>query len=124
MKYCQITVASLFILAGVAQASDSLCQQKADAIRHEIDVAKKHNNQRRINGLERALTEAQSNCSDKMLRSAHQEKIAAQRAKVKEREHELAEEQAKSDDRAKIEKRERKLTEARAELKKLESSRW
>lgn len=124
MKYCLIAAASLFMLASVAQASDSLCQQKADAIKHEIELAKKHNNQRRVNGLERALTEAQSNCSDKKLRSAHQEKIAAQRAKVKEREHELAEERAKGDDRSKIEKREHKLTEARSELKKLESSSW
>ncbi|PIJ50224.1 hypothetical protein BL250_12570 [Erwinia sp. OLTSP20] len=124
MRFTMIIAASVMMLSGVVQAADSLCQQKSDAIQHEIELAKKHNNQRRVNGLERALTEAQSNCSDKKLRDAHQEKIAAQRAKVKEREHELAKERAKGDDADKLEKRQHKLTEARSELKKLESTPW
>lgn len=124
MKYYSLLAASLLMLAGPALAAESLCQQKADAIQHEIDLAKKHNNQRRVNGLERALTEAKSSCTDEKLRKAHQEKIAAEREKVKEREHELAEERNKGSDHQKIEKRERKLAEAREALKKQEAAPW
>lgn len=124
MKYHALFAATLLVLAGSAQAADSLCQQKASEIEHEIALAKKHDNQRRVNGLERALTEAKSGCTDEKLRSAHQERIAADRQKVKEREHELAEERDKGSDHEKIEKREHKLAEAREQLKKQEAARW
>ena len=102
-------------------AAESLCQQKEQDIQHEIAMAKQHNNQRRVNGLERALTEVRANCSDKELKASHQTRIKAQREKVAERERELKEERQEGDDKEKIAKRERKLEEARQELKKLQA---
>ena len=102
-------------------AAESLCQQKEQDIQHEIAMAKQHNNQRRVNGLERALTEVHANCSDKELKASHQARIKAQREKVAERERELKEERQEGDDKEKIAKRERKLEEARQELKKLQA---
>lgn len=102
-------------------AAESLCQQKEQDIQHEIAMAKQHDNQRRVNGLERALTEVRANCSDSKLTAAHQERIKAQQDKVAERERELKEERQEGDDREKIAKRERKLEDARQELKKLQA---
>ena len=102
-------------------AAESLCQQKEQDIQHEIAMAKQHNNQRRVNGLERALTEVHANCSDNKLKASHQARIKAQREKVAERERELKEERQDGDDKEKIAKRERKLEEARQELKKLQA---
>ncbi|WP_312239461.1 DUF1090 domain-containing protein [Pantoea sp.] len=102
-------------------AADSLCQQKERDIQHEIALAKQHDNQRRVNGLERALTEVRASCTDGKLQAAHQERIKAQQQKVAEREHELKEERQEGDDREKVAKRERKLEEARQALKKLQA---
>jgi len=102
-------------------AAQSLCQQKEQDIQREIEMAQKHNNQRRVNGLERALTEVRAGCTDKKLKASHLEKINAQKEKVAERERELKEERDEGHDKDKIAKRERKLEEARQELKKLQA---
>ncbi|ARF51570.1 DUF1090 domain-containing protein [Pantoea stewartii] len=111
----------LFSLSGSLMAAESLCQQKEQDIQHEIEMAKKHNNQRRVNGLERALTEVRAGCTDKKLKASHLEKINAQKQKVAERERELKEERDEGHDKDKITKREHKLEEARQELKKLQA---
>ncbi|WP_455819744.1 DUF1090 domain-containing protein [Pseudomonas cerasi] len=121
MKHQIIFGISLLTLATFAQA-DTLCQQKENAIQHEIDIAKKHDNQRRVNGLERALTETRANCSDAGLKEAHQEKIKEHEKKVTERERELKQEKAEGNDRDKIAKREKKLAEAHHELKEVQAA--
>jgi len=121
MKHQLLLGLALFSLSGSLMAADSLCQQKEQDIQHEIAMAKQHNNQRRVNGLERALTEVRANCSDNKLKASHQARIKAQREKVAERERELKEERQEGDDKEKIAKRERKLEEARQELKKLQA---
>lgn len=121
MKHHLLFGLALFSLSGSLMAAESLCQQKEQDIQHEIAMAKQHNNQRRVNGLERALTEARAGCSDDKLKAAHQTRIKAQREKVAERERELKEERQEGDDKEKIAKRERKLEEARQELKKLQA---
>lgn len=121
MKHQLLLGLALFTLSGSLMAADSLCQQKEQDIQHEIAMAKQHNNQRRVNGLERALTEVRANCSDNKLKASHQARIKAQREKVAERERELKEERQEGDDKEKIAKRERKLEEARQELKKLQA---
>ena len=103
MKYHIILGVSLLTLATFAQA-DTLCRQKEQSIQHEIDMARQHDNQRRVNGLERALTETRANCSDAALKQAHQEKIKQHEKKVAEREQELKQEKAEGDDREKIAK--------------------
>lgn len=121
MKHQLLLGLALFSLSGSLMAAESLCQQKEQDIQHEIAMAKQHNNQRRVNGLERALTEVRANCSDNKLKASHQARIKEQREKVAERERDLKEERQEGDDKEKIAKRERKLEEARQELKKLQA---
>lgn len=123
MKNHFILGASLLMFATFSQA-DTLCQQKEQSIQHEIDMAKKHDNQRRVNGLERALTETHANCSDVSLKTAHQDKIRQHEKKVAEREQELKQEKAEGNDREKIAKREQKLADARHELKEVQAAPW
>lgn len=121
MKHQLLLGLALFSLSGSLMAAESLCQQKEQDIQHEIAMAKQHNNQRRVNGLERALTEVRANCSDNKLKASHQARIKEQREKVAEHERDLKEERQEGDDKEKIAKRERKLEEARQELKKLQA---
>lgn len=121
MKHQLLLGLALFSLSGSLMAAESLCQQKEQDIQHEIAMAKQHNNQRRVNGLERALTEVRASCSDSKLKASHQARIKAQREKVAERERELKEERQEGDDREKIARREHKLEEARQDLKKLQA---
>lgn len=121
MKHQLLLGLALFSLSGSLMAAESLCQQKEQDIQHEIAMAQQHNNLRRVNGLERALTEVRASCSDEKLKAAHQERIKAQQEKVAERERELKEERQEGDDKEKIAKRERKMREARQELKKLQA---
>ncbi|MCT6591817.1 DUF1090 domain-containing protein [Pantoea dispersa] len=121
MKQQLLLGAILFSLSGSLLAAESLCQQKQQDIQHEIEMAKQHDNQRRVTGLERALTEVRANCTDEKLKSAHAERIEAQQHKVAERERELQQDRQEGKDQEKIGKRERKLEEARQELKKLQA---
>lgn len=68
MKYQVLLGVALFSLSGSLLAAESLCEQKEQDIQREIGMAQKHNNQRRVNGLERALTEVRADCSDKSSR--------------------------------------------------------
>lgn len=121
MKQPLLLGAILFSLSGSLLAAESLCQQKQQDIQREIEMAKQHDNQRRVTGLERALTEVRANCTDEKLKSAHAERIEAQQHKVAERERELQQDRQEGKDQEKIGKRERKLEEARQELKKLQA---
>ncbi|WP_017347454.1 DUF1090 domain-containing protein [Pantoea sp. A4] len=109
------------LFSGSLLAAEPLCKQKENDIQHEIDVARKHDNQRRVNGLERALTEVRASCTDQKLKAAQLERINTQKEKVGEREHELKQERDKGHDQEKIEKRQQKLDEARRELKKTQA---
>ena len=97
-------------------------RKKEQNILKEISYAEKHQNQNRIDGLNKALSEVRANCSDSQLRADHQKKIAKQKDEVAERQQDLAEAKQKGD-ADKIAKRERKLAEAQEELKKAESAR-
>ena len=121
MKQQLLLGAILFSLSGSLLAAESLCQQKQQDIQREIEMAKQHDNQRRVTGLERALTEVRAHCTDEKLKSAHAERIEAQQHKVAERERELQQDRQEGKDQEKIGKRERKLEEARQELKKLQA---
>lgn len=122
MKYrIALTVVLLSLTAGASAAS--LCQEKEQNIQREISYAEKHNNQHRIDGLKKALSEVRANCSDSKLRADHQEKIAEQKEEIAERKQDLREAQQKGDP-DKIAKREHKLAEAQHELKELESRQY
>ncbi len=121
MKFRTSLFLALVSFSGFVQAAGPLCMQKEKAIEQEIAAAKQHDNQRRVNGLERALTEVQANCSDEKLKAAHQENIKAKQREVAEREQDLKDAQ-EDGDKEKIAKRQRKLQEEREELKALQSA--
>jgi Predicted membrane protein len=99
---------------------NSLCQEKEQDIQREIGYAEKHNNQHRVDGLKKALSEVKANCSDSKLRADHQKKIAEQKDEIAERRRDLQEAKEKGD-AEKIAKREKKLKEAQDDLKALEA---
>lgn len=55
MKYRIALAITLFTLSAGSYAN-SLCQEKEQDIQKEISYAEKHNNQRRIEGLNKALS--------------------------------------------------------------------
>lgn len=119
MRYRIVLALSLFSLSAASQAV-SLCQEKEQDILREISYAEKHNNQSRVDGLNKALTEVKANCTDSKLRADHQKKIAEQKEEVAERQQDLTEAQQKGD-ADKVTKREDKLREAQEELRTLEA---
>lgn len=119
MKYRIVLALALASLSASAAAT-SLCQEKEQDIQREIGYAEKHNNQNRIDGLKKALSEVQAHCTDSKLRADHQEKIAEQKDEVREREQDLKKAKQKGD-AEKVAKRAHKLQEARKELNALES---
>ena len=119
MKY-RITLALALLSLSSASFATSLCQEKENDIQREISYAEKHNNQHRINGLKKALSEVKANCTDDELRADHKKKIDKQKDEIAERRHDLEEAKEKGD-ADKIAKREKKLKEAQEELKALES---
>lgn len=119
MKY-RIALALVFISFSTVSFAASLCQEKEQDIQREISYAEKHNNQSRINGLKKALSQVKANCTDTRLRASHQQKITEQKKVIVERQHELAEAKEKGD-ADKIARREHKLKEAQEELKALQS---
>ena len=119
MKF-RITLALALLSLSTASFATSLCQEKEQDIQREIGYAEKHNNQHRVEGLKKALSEVKANCSDSQLRADHQKKIAEQKDEITERRHDLQEAKEKGM-RKKIAKRERKLKEAQDDLKALEA---
>ena len=69
MKYRIALAVSLFALSAGSYAT-TLCQEKEQNILKEISYAEKHQNQNRIDGLNKALSEVRANCSDSQLRVA------------------------------------------------------
>jgi len=118
MNYRTVLALALLTLTSAAQAN-TLCSEKEQDIQREIGYAEKHNNQHRIDGLKKALSEVRENCSDAGLRAEHQKKIAKQKAEIEERKADLVEARQKGDP-DKITKREKKLAEAEDSLKALE----
>lgn len=121
MKYRLILAASVLTLSTFAQA-ESLCQHKEQSIKQELEIARKHDNQRKVDGLERALSEVLEHCTDDGLKKSHQEKIRKHEEKVAERQKELQQERDKGGDSKKIAKREKKLAEAQHELKEVQAA--
>ncbi|MDC0726038.1 DUF1090 domain-containing protein [Phytobacter diazotrophicus] len=119
MKYRIALALTLLSVSAMSQAA-SPCKEKEQEITREISYAEKHNNQSRVEGLNKALHEVRTTCSDSKLRAEHQRKIARQKDEVAERREDLAKAKQKGD-ADKISKRDHKLKEAEAELKALEA---
>ena len=115
-------IALLLVLSSLSASAFAIspCQEKEQDIQREISYAEKHNNQHRIDGLKKALSEVKAHCSDSQLTADHQKKIAKQQEEIAERRNDLREAEQKGD-ADKISKRQRKLEEAQQELKELQS---
>lgn len=94
------------------------CKKKEQILETKIENAKKYGNRNQLKGLEEALRQVRSNCTDgsKNYQYKADSKIKDKRKEVEERQRELNDairEGAKPD---KIKKRQRKLEEAKTEL--------
>jgi hypothetical protein len=102
---------------GTAQAAQESkgCAAKIQNIKADLENARAHKNRAQISGLETALSRTQANCTDASLAKDRADDVAKAQDKVKEREQDLAEAQAKND-KSKIRKATSKLDEARKDL--------
>jgi Protein of unknown function (DUF1090). len=75
-----LLIAPLFATATHAAAQTG-CAAKKQEIERQIDYAKAHGNQHRVNGLETALSEVNRNCTESSLRKDREDKIQGKRAK-------------------------------------------
>lgn len=116
-----ITVAYFGLMSTAANASAVTCASKQQSIEEQIQYAQQHNNTHRVAGLQKALSEVKSHCTEAGLRSELQNNVKEKQQKVAERQQELVEAQqtGKAD---KISKKEKKLDEARAELKEAQQA--
>ncbi|CAN7751511.1 DUF1090 domain-containing protein [Burkholderia sp. CF099] len=105
----------------VCTAQTGGCDAKRTSIEREISYAQAHGNAKRVDGLETALAQMNANCTDAVLRSDAQRKVAAAEKKLSERQREL--QQAKADGKSakKIAERQHKVDEAHAELEKVQT---
>lgn len=105
----------VFVATAISQPSIG-CEAKRQEIQQQIDYASAHNNNKRLWGLQKALSELNENCNDEELRAEREAKVREKSQKVEERQRELNE--AKIEGRAdKISKRQQKLIEAEKELR-------
>ena len=111
--------ALLFTTAAFAAPQPESCVTTQQEIQKQIDEARAHKNQNRVDGLEKALRENKAHCTDAGLKAEHQKRVEEKREKVAEREQVLKEVQAKGD-HEKIIKKQQKLEEAKSELKEAE----
>ncbi|EOE6863652.1 DUF1090 domain-containing protein [Cronobacter dublinensis] len=119
MNYRTVLALTLFSWTAATLAA-SPCDEKAQEIEKEIRYAEQHQNQGRIDGLKKALSQVRANCRDGEVVAAHRQKVAEKEAEVAERRAELREATQKGD-ADKIAKRRHKLAEAERELKALKA---
>ena len=98
------------------------CKEKITSIETKIEYAKKYNNKNQLRGLEIALAEAKSNCSDEKLRAARNAKVQDKEEDVKEAQAELKEAKNKLKSEKKIKDKQAKLNKKIKELEDLKSS--
>lgn len=96
------------------------CEIKAKNIEQQIDYAKQHGNTHRVAGLETALKEVKTHCTEDALQAEQAQKVSQKQQKVAERQQELKDAQ-QTGDVEKIAKKQNKLAEAQHELKQLQA---
>jgi len=125
MKHTKTLLAALLVLAPFlsAQAASQTatgCEAKRQDIEQQIDYARTHGNNHRIDGLEKALSELNANCTNEGLRAERESDIRKKELKVEQRRQELTEAQADGR-KDKISNKQRKLEKAQAELDEAKS---
>ncbi|MGY4534011.1 opacity protein-like surface antigen [Pseudomonas sp. TE3786] len=115
-----VCAALLSLLASAAVAAETTqtltgCAAKRDEIQQQIEQAKAAGNSAEQAGLETALSQVKSNCTDEQLEKSREQKVLDAQHEVKKRENELQKAMSKGDPE-KIDSRKNKLAEARKEL--------
>jgi len=103
------------LLAAEATAELTGCAAKRQAISTQIEQAKAHGNSEQQAGLEQALNEVTTHCTDSALRKERENKVLEAKHEVSRRQADL-EKAMKKGDSEKINKRKDKLAESRKEL--------
>jgi len=94
------------------------CQAKRDDINRSLEEARAKGQKQRARGLERALAEVETHCSDAKLQAEHQRRIQRQEEAVAARERDLK--QAELDGSPKkVARRKNKLQEEQVKLQQL-----
>lgn len=102
--------------APVAATAKMDCKAKEELILKKLKIAETHGNSGQIRGLERALVNVRTWCSERDLVRDAEKKVREKQKEVDERKEELRESMADGDKESKITKRKRKLAEAQEEL--------
>ena len=108
-----VTLCAMPALA--SEPLESLCQQKAEEIQRQLEIAEQAQNRGQVAGLTRALQGVQHNCSNEQLLNDAAREVREPTAEVREREAELSEAE-RSGDAEDVRKRTAKLEEAVEEL--------
>ncbi|MEB6605590.1 MULTISPECIES: DUF1090 domain-containing protein [Aeromonas] len=106
----------LLLLAGQAYGSENVgCKARHQAVTEQLAFARAHDNAERVAGLEQALRNIETHCTDAGLLEDQQQKVVKQKAEVEERLADLqsARVAGKPD---KIAKKQAKLEASQAEL--------
>lgn len=111
-------VLGLVVFSAPVLAQTGGCDAKRQEIEQEIAYAKAHGNANRVRGLETALDNVKSNCTEASLRKSSQRKVDAARKKVAERESDLQKAQADGKSPKKVAERQQKLDDAHTDLEK------
>ncbi len=115
--FALLTVAGLMAMPLLAdeQAPLTGCAAKRQAISTQIEQAKAHGNSDQQAGLEKALSEVSTNCTDTALKKERENKVLDAKHEVSRRQADL-DKAMKKGDSEKINKRKDKLAESRKEL--------
>ena len=124
-KTLTLTCALLMLSAPAAfarqQTSATGCDAKAQHIQRQLEHARAHGNTNRAAGLQKALYDVNTNCTDAGLKAEREAKVRQKQQKVAERRQEL--EEAKADGRPeKISKKQKKLNKAQDELREAQAA--
>ncbi|SDV10563.1 DUF1090 domain-containing protein [Pseudomonas mucidolens] len=103
------------LLADEAASQLTGCAAKRQAITTQIEQAKAHGNDAQQAGLEKALSEVTTHCTDASLKKERENKVLDAKHEVSQRQADL-DKAMKKGDSEKINKRKDKLAESRKEL--------
>lgn len=113
MKTLMVLLATIL---SVSVSHAETCAEKIAAVETKIEHAKKAGNQHQVHGLEKALAETKSNCTDEGLKSAQDAKVQDKAVDVEEARQELAKAKADGKSKKKLEKKQKKLEQKSKEL--------
>lgn len=103
------------LLAAESAKPQSGCAAKQAAIESKLEEAKAHGNANQAAGLQTALDEVKTHCTDARLAQERKQRVLDAEKEVSQRDKDLRQAMNKGD-AEKIEKRKNKLVEARTEL--------